>query len=68
MGFETVILDKVEKVLKTNKAAGFFSGTLFVTCDEREANKIKKSLESATNSKIILSHIVETGEFAYDFT
>ena len=40
MGFEKVILDKVEKVLKRDNAAGFFCGSLSVICDEKEARKI----------------------------
>jgi hypothetical protein len=40
MGFEKVILEKVEKIVKRDNAAGFFCGSLSVICDEREARKI----------------------------
>lgn len=40
MGFEKVVLEKVKKVLKRDKAAGFFCGSLSVICDEDEARKI----------------------------
>jgi hypothetical protein len=40
MGFETVILDKVATVLKSDNQASFFCGTLSVICNEAEARKI----------------------------
>ena len=40
MGFETVVLDKVAKVLKSDNRAEFFCGTLSVICNEAEARKI----------------------------
>jgi hypothetical protein len=40
MGFEKVILEKVEKIVKRDNAAGFFCGSLSVICDEAEARKI----------------------------
>lgn len=40
MGFETVVLDKVAKVLKSNNAASFFCGSLSVICTEVEARKV----------------------------
>jgi hypothetical protein len=44
MGFEKVILEKVAEVLKSDKQAGFFCGTLSVICDEAEARKIQRRL------------------------
>jgi hypothetical protein len=40
MGFEKVILQKVEKIVKRDNAAGFFCGSLSVICTEAEARKI----------------------------
>lgn len=40
MGFETVVLDKVAKVLKSDSAASFFCGSLSVICTEAEARKV----------------------------
>ena len=44
MGFEKVILEKVAEVLKSDKQAGFFCGTLNVICNEAEARKIQHRL------------------------
>jgi len=43
MGFETVVLDKVAKVLKSDNLASFFCGTLCVVCTASEANRIAKN-------------------------
>jgi hypothetical protein len=40
MGFETVVLDKVAKVIKSDNMASFFCGTLSVICSEAEARKV----------------------------
>ena len=40
MGFEAVVLEKVQKVLKADNAASFFCGSLSVICTEAEARKI----------------------------
>lgn len=40
MCFEKVVLDKVEKILKTDNLACFFCGSLSVACTEAEARKI----------------------------
>jgi len=40
MGFEAVVLEKVQKVLKQDNAASFFCGSLSVICTENEARKI----------------------------
>jgi hypothetical protein len=44
MGFETVVLDKVAKVLKSDNQAEFFCGTLSVICNEADARKIYHQL------------------------
>lgn len=40
MGFETVVLDKVAKVLKSDNAASFFCGSLSLICTEAQARKV----------------------------
>lgn len=40
MGFETVVLDKVAEVLKSDNAASFFCGSLSLICTEAEARKV----------------------------
>jgi len=40
MGFEKVVLDKVEKILGTDNLACFVYGSLSVACTEAEARKI----------------------------
>ena len=55
MGFEKVVLEKVKKVLKRDKAAGFFCGTLSVICDEAEARKIAQKLSKDLMTKIEVS-------------
>lgn len=44
MGFETVVLDKVAKILKSDDLACFFCGSLSVVCTEAEARKIYHKL------------------------
>ena len=40
MGFETVVLDKVAEVLKSDNAASFFCGSLSLICTEAQARKV----------------------------
>lgn len=40
MGFETVVLDKVAKVLKSDNVASFFCGSLSVICTEAQARQV----------------------------
>ena len=40
MGFEKIVLDKVEKILKTDNLACFVYGSLSVACTEKEARTI----------------------------
>lgn len=40
MGFETVVLDKVAKVLKSDNSASFFCGSLSLICTEAQARKV----------------------------
>lgn len=67
MGFETVVLDKVAKVLKSDNRASFAYGTLFANCTPKEAAKIETVLFKATGGGIIVSCQGDTGEFSFDF-
>ncbi len=66
MGFEKVVLDKVEKVLKTDNRAYFAYGTLAVECSAKEAAKIETALSKIVNCGIIVSSAGD--EFFFDFT
>ncbi len=66
MGFEKVVLDKVEKVLKTDNRAYFAYGTLAVECSAKEAAKIETALTEVVNCGIIVSSAGD--EFLFDFT
>jgi hypothetical protein len=44
MGFETVVLGKVAKIVKSDNMASFFCGTLSVICTESQARKIYHQL------------------------
>jgi len=66
MGFEKVVLDKVEKVLKTDNRAYFAYGTLAVECSAKEAAKIETALSKVVNCGIIVSKAGD--EFLFDFT
>ena len=44
MGFEKVVLDKVETILGTDNKACFVYGSLSVECTEKEARKIYHKL------------------------
>lgn len=67
MGFETVVLDKVAKIVKQDNLAEFFSGTLFVVCNEKEARSIFHKLTKDYGSgKIEISRITPH-EYSFDF-
>jgi hypothetical protein len=66
MGFEKVVLDKVEKVLKTDNRAYFAYGTLAVECSAKEAAKIETALAEVVNCGVIVSSAGD--EFLFDFT
>jgi hypothetical protein len=68
MGFETVVLDKVAKVLDTDNKAAFEYGTLFVDCTAKEAAKIETVLKKMIPfGGIIVTPQGVTGEFSFDF-
>ena len=64
MGFETVVLDKVAKIVKSDNLASFFCGTLCVVCTASEANRIAKKLTKELNTKIQIS---PDGSYGYLF-
>lgn len=66
MGFEKVVLDKVEEVLETDNRAYFAYGTLAVECTAKEAAKIETALAEVVNCGVIVSSAGD--EFLFDFT
>ena len=64
MGFETVVLDKVAKIVKSDNLASFFCGTLSVVCTAAEANRIAKKLSKDLGTKIQIS---QDGSYGYLF-
>lgn len=67
MGFETVVLNKVAKVLKNDNSASFAYGTLFVNCTPKEAAKIETALSKIPGTGIIVTAQGNTGEVSFDF-
>jgi len=65
MGFETVVLSKVAKVLGTDKQAEFYNGTLFVDAAEKDARRVFSMLCREYDFKVQPSKVGD--EFAYDF-
>jgi hypothetical protein len=65
MGFETVVLAKVAKVLGTDNQAEFFNGTLFVEAAEKDARRVFSMLCQEYDFKIQPSRVGD--QFAYDF-
>jgi predicted kinase len=66
MAFEKIVLDKVAKVLKQDRQAGFRNGTLFVWAAESDARRVFSMLCKEYNWKVQVSRVSEQ-EFAYDF-
>ncbi len=67
MGFETVVLDKVARVLKNDNAASFFCGTLSVICTAAEARTVLHLLNKDYNNKVEMSKDGSYG-YLFDFT
>ena len=65
MGFETVVLNKVSKVLKSSNQASFTNGTLFVQASEPDARRVFSMLCKEYDFKVSPSKVGD--EFAYDF-
>jgi hypothetical protein len=68
MGFETVVLKKVEDVLGTDNAAQFCYGSLFVECTEDEARKVFHRLSKDMFGKVLVSKAKTSPEYVFDFT
>lgn len=66
MGFETVVLAKVAKVLGSDNAASFTYGTLFVVALQQDADKVFEMLSTDYPNRVEMNPCA--GEFAYDFT
>jgi len=64
MGFETVVLDKVATVLKSDNQAEFFCGTLSVICNQADAKKILRKLNRDYNNKVQMN---PDGSYGYNF-
>jgi hypothetical protein len=64
MGFETVVLDKVAKVLKSDNRAEFFCGTLCVICTAAEGRKVLRKLNKDYNNKVEMN---PDGSYGYNF-
>jgi hypothetical protein len=64
MGFETVVLDKVAKIVKRDNAAEFFCGSLSVICDQSDARKILRKLNRDYDNKVEMS---PDGSYGYIF-
>ena len=54
MGFETVILNRVEEILGESHKAGFYNGTLFVETSKNKAQKLYKTLKLHSISFVCL--------------
>ena len=66
MGFETKVLAEVATVLKRDRSACFYNGTLFVECTVPEAVEIETALlENVVTCGIILSRAGD--ESTFDF-
>lgn len=65
MGFETVILNKVEEILGESGNASFYNGTLFVETSQEKAQEVYEQL-SLTYGPIELNGPIAS-EFAFDF-
>jgi hypothetical protein len=64
MGFETVVLEKVAKIVKRDNAADFFCGSLSVICDQSDAKKILRKLNKDYDNKVEMS---SDGSYGYIF-
>ena len=66
MSIEKVVLQKVEKIVKSDNAASFFCGTLSVICDEADAKKILRKLNKDYKNKVQMSPDGSCG-YLFDF-
>lgn len=66
MGFEKQVLSKVSEILDTDNLAEFYSGTLFVSCNEKHAKQIVAMLKKDFRARIGVSRAAPH-EYAFDF-
>ena len=64
MSFETVVLNKVAKIVKSDNAAEFFCGSLSVICNKSDAIKILRELNKDYKNKVQMS---PDGSYGYLF-
>jgi hypothetical protein len=67
MGFETVVLKKVEDVLGDSNCAEFAYGSLFVSCTENEARSVFHRLSKDYGFGKVRVSRTFGNEFAFDF-
>jgi len=67
MGLEKDVLAKVAKIVKSDNLAEFYSGTLFVACNENEARKIHHTLSKDYGSGKIQTSRAAPHEYSFDF-
>jgi hypothetical protein len=65
MTFEKIVLDKVATVLKQERQAYFYNGTLFVQAPESDARRVFSMLFKDYNGRVQVSMVGY--EYAYDF-
>jgi hypothetical protein len=65
MGFEKIVLNKVEEILGESRKASFYNGTLFIETSREKAQRVFYEL-SLIYGPIELNGPI-AGEFAYDF-
>ena len=65
MGFETVVLDKVAKIVKSDNCAEFFCGSLSVICDEATARRVFHKLSKDYGVGKVQIH--KDGSYGYIF-
>jgi hypothetical protein len=67
MGFEKVVLDKVERVLGESRKACFYNGTLFVECNETDAHGVLRVLKDYSGDDRVVMNGPVDNEYIYDF-
>jgi hypothetical protein len=65
MEFETKVLSIVSGILKSDRDADFYMGSLFAVCTAKQAAKIETALKESLECGIIVSPLRD--EFAFDF-
>jgi len=67
MGLEKDVLAKVAKIVKSDNLAEFYSGTLFVACNEKEARSIFHKLSKDFGLGKIQISRAAPHEYSFDF-